>query len=257
MSGKKLCCLLLALILAALVSTSVAAQNEPQTLVVQLGPETGQNQGIIWQAEADWQFDGQAKLPMGNYVGQQTGQLAECRSFLYFPLDELPYKAQVQSAVLELYVDNWPFAGSGEFGVYQVQAEWAEPFGWEMQPEAGPTAVFSQTVTASEGWTTWDITSLVQSWADGDPNYGLMMAAAPQPETHTGWAAAARGRLAGGDSSLLPKLTVVYEPVQPPPPAPGPETPPVVPEPSTLALLGSAVSGLALYVGQQIRSRRH
>jgi hypothetical protein len=42
----------------------------------------------------------------------------------------------------------------------------------------------------------------------------------------------------------------------PPPPTPGPETPPVVPEASTLLLLGGALSGLAGYAGLQIRARR-
>jgi hypothetical protein len=41
-----------------------------------------------------------------------------------------------------------------------------------------------------------------------------------------------------------------------PTPTPGPETPPVVPEASTLVLLGGALSGLAGYAGLQIRARR-
>lgn len=41
-----------------------------------------------------------------------------------------------------------------------------------------------------------------------------------------------------------------------PAPPPQPEPPPVVPEPSTLLLLGSAASGLAAYVGLQLRARR-
>jgi uncharacterized protein YbdZ (MbtH family) len=42
----------------------------------------------------------------------------------------------------------------------------------------------------------------------------------------------------------------------PPTPAPAPQAPPVVPEASTLILLGGAISGLAGYAGLQLRARR-
>ncbi len=242
----------LLLLCAFLVLPGLAwAQDGTQTLVIQLGPNVGQNQGVIWQAEADWQFPGQETLPFGNYVGRQTGQLAQCRSFLLFPLDGLPAQAQVQSAVLELYVDDWPFAGSGDMGVYRVQASWTEPFTWTVQPPTDSSPIVTQRLTSTPGWTLWDITPLVQDWADGAPNYGLMLAAAPQPETEIGWAAAARGRLNEGDPGLLPRLTITYRPFQPPA-----ETPPVVPEASTLLLLGGAVSTLSLYIGRQLHARR-
>lgn len=41
------------------------------------------------------------------------------------------------------------------------------------------------------------------------------------------------------------------------PTKPPPDTPPVVPEASTLVLLGASATGLAAYVGLQIRARRH
>ena len=247
---------LLAVCVLILLPLGAGAQDNSRTLVVQLGPETGQNQGLVLAGDSEWndRFDGQVKLPFGNYVGWQTGQLVQCRSFLYFPLGNLPAPIQVQSAVLELYVDDWPFAGNGEFGVYQVQAAWSEPFDWAAQPPIDPTAVSSQTLAASAGWVSWDITPLVQEWADGAPNYGLMLAAAPQPDTEIGWAVAAHGRLSGGDPALLPRLTVVYEPRQALP-TPTPEPFPVVPEPSTLLLLGSAVSTLAIYAGWQRKTR--
>ena len=241
---------LLALCALFLLPPLVGAQDAPQTLTVQLGPDTGQNQGVVLAGDSDWgyRFDGRARLPFGNYTGPQTGQPVSCRSFLYFPLDDLPRQAQVQSALLELYVDDWPFAGSGSLGVYRVQAAWTEPFDWAAQPLAETTAIAAQTLTASEGWVSWDVAPLVQSWADGAPNYGLMLAAAPQPEAEIGWAAAARGRLAEGDPALLPRLTIVYELAQ--------AAPPIVPEPSTLLLLTGAVSTLALYAGWQIKTRR-
>jgi hypothetical protein len=53
------------------------------------------------------------------------------------------------------------------------------------------------------------------------------------------------------DDSVPAGITDTPEPTKPPP-----VTPPVVPEASTLVLLGGSATGLAAYVGLQIRARR-
>ena len=60
----------------------------------------------------------------------------------------------------------------------------------------------------------------------------------------------------GFTDTPTPTPTATLFPTWTPTPVPGGEAPPVVPEASTLILLGSAALGLSGYVGLQIRLRR-
>ncbi len=227
--------LLLTLATTALLARPATGQT---ALVVQLGPDYGMSLGVITPQPDTWPTDHSTTiLPFGNYLGPKTGQPVYSRAYLAFPLNELPAGAVVQQATLELYVDDWPFEGSATLGVYQVTAAWDETMDWAGRAPLATPALAATTVSSTAGWYAWDVTALVQGWVNGAPNYGLALAAYPDPDAApdaTGWAAAAQGR-AGSDPTLAPRLTIVYALAQTPtptPPAPPPTQPPPTPTPS-------------------------
>ncbi len=227
--------LLLTLGVTVLLTRPATGQT---ALVVQLGPDQGMSLGVITPRPDTWSTDhSTAILPFGNYLGAQTGQPVYSRAYLAFPLNELPAGAVVQQATLELYVDDWPFDGSATLGVYQVTAAWDETMDWAGRAPLATPALATTSVSSTPGWYAWDVTTLVQGWANGAPNYGLALAAYPDPNATpdaTGWAAAAQGRT-GSDPTLAPRLTIVYVLAQTPtptPPAPPPTQPPPTPTPS-------------------------
>lgn len=200
-------------------------------------------------------------FPFGNYVGPVSGYDVFCRTYLRFPLDEVPTGSTVHSATLQVYVDDfWPGPGGAPMSVYSVTAAWTpEGVDWydmAAWPALGE-AVATTDVSSTEGWFAWDVTPLVQGWADGTPNYGLAVAAAHLGSTESGWAAARR--LSADDAATRPYLEVAFsEPTptphplptatpQPPPPPAAPvptPAPPAAPVPTpTPALLLLPVSG--------------
>jgi len=59
-----------------------------------------------------------------------------------------------------------------------VESAWNETtMDWETQPKNSPTVVSSARVpTEKDVWVSWDVTSAVQAWVNGDaPNHGLMI----------------------------------------------------------------------------------
>ncbi len=145
------------------------------------------------------------------------------------------------SALLQVYVNDWPFNGSADLGVYRVTASWDESLIWATRPASDGILRATANVSSSEGWASWDVTSLLRAWRGGTANYGFMLGGAPAPDTREGdgWAAAGVGRTAG-DSAHAPRLVISYSF-----PPPGPTD---IPEPGTALLLASGLAALAGYL---------
>ncbi|MBW2600062.1 MAG: DNRLRE domain-containing protein [Deltaproteobacteria bacterium] len=113
----------------------------------------------------------------------------EKRAYLKF---DLPAGLGSSRAVLKLYQDN--MAGSVHtLGVYRVTSPWNEGTGiydsgeveqtaapgelcWMQQPSFNPVPVATfNSATNVPAWVEVDITSLVQQWQTGTPNYGLVI----------------------------------------------------------------------------------
>ncbi len=122
----------------------------------------------------------------------------------------------ITQATLSLYIREWYPTGSHQmaFGAYLVTTPWNEQeLTWENRPLVDVCFRATTVVSSTQGWYEWDITPFVQSWYDGTrPNYGVMLAAYPSPDTIGGWAVEAYGR--NITSTLVPKLQVTY--VRPP-----------------------------------------
>jgi hypothetical protein len=202
---------------------------------VQLDPD--QSVGVLSRDPASGERWSTSTLPFGNYVGSDSGEDVFCRTYLRFPLDGVPANSTVQSATLYVYVDDfWPGAGGAPMSIYPVATAWTPgDVAWDDMGN-WPTlegSVATTDVSSTEGWYTWDVTSLVQGWLDGAPNHGLAIAAAALDSTADNWAAARR--LTVDDADTRPYLDLTYveptptptsTPEPPPPPPPATATPP-------------------------------
>jgi len=199
---------------------------------LQLYPD--QSVGVLSRDPASGERWSTSILPFGNYIGPDSGENVFCRTYLRFPMNGIPAGSVVQSATLHVYVDDfWPGAGGAPMSIYPVAAAWAPgDVGWDDRGNWPTLAggVTTTDVSSTEGWYTWDATTLVQGWLDGSPNHGLAIAAAALDSTADNWAAARR--LTADDPDTRPYLNVTYleptptsTPEPPPPPPPATATP--------------------------------
>ncbi len=200
---------------------------------LQIHPD--QSVGVLSEDPGSGERWSTSVFPLGNYIGPASGNDVFCRTYLRFPLDEIPAGATIQSATLHVYVDDfWPGPGGAPMSAYPVTVAWTpEGVGWN-DMSAWPAleeAVVTTTVTSDGDWFTWDVTPLAQGWLDGTPNHGLAVAAADLGSTANNWAAARR--LTAGDPATRPYLKVAFtEPTPTPTPQPPPPpTPPPTPTP--------------------------
>jgi len=194
--------------------------------ILRVSPD--QNVGVLSEEPASGQRWSTDVFPFGNYVGMVSGNAVFCRTYLHFPLDAIPADAIVQSATLHVFVDDyWPAPGSAPMSAYPVtmawtpdEVDWYDMGAW---PAPGGSMATIE-VSSTGGWFVWDVTTLVQSWVAGAPNYGVAIAAADLGSTASNWAAARR--LSVNDPATMPYLTVTYTQVPTPTPTATPTAPP-------------------------------
>ena len=117
------------------------------------------------------------------YDPENTGK-AVTRSFFSVGLPTLPSGSKVSNATFNFYQYYRLNAANSYTGqIRRVTTEWASRFTtmtWNNQPSTDGTAVASRNVDGAIGWKDWNITSLVQQWYGGTPNYGLGVFASPE-----------------------------------------------------------------------------
>lgn len=114
----------------------------------------------------------------------------------------LPSGTTIDSATLSIHVNQ----ASGEtVNVHRITADWSETgvtwanFGGSYDP-----TVVGSFVADSPGWKSVDITSLVQEWADGTPNFGVLLEQGLTPYT-------TYRSSEFSEVSLRPKFEICYE----------------------------------------------
>jgi hypothetical protein len=199
----------LALLLTALAATAVAQSQ------LRVGPD--QSVGVLSEDPAYGERWSTTVLPIGNYVGPESGNDVFCRTYLRFPLGSIPADAQVDSATLRVYVDDyWPEPGSAPMAVYPVAVDWTPASVDWMDMGAWPALgapVAATDVSSTAGWYSWDVTPLINGWLAGSANNGLAVAAANLTSTEADWAAARR--LTAADAGTTPYLELTYRTPQP------------------------------------------
>jgi Zn-dependent metalloprotease len=104
-------------------------------------------------------------------------------SYLRFNLDPIPPRATIQSAQLQLYLVQWDGTTPSPVRVHGLSQSWDESvIRWSNQPPPG-LIVATQSIPASVGYKTWDVTALVQAWVNGDlANEGLVLTPGTQQQ---------------------------------------------------------------------------
>jgi hypothetical protein len=217
--------------LASLVLATIVAMAAAQAGAVTISFQNGAD-GYTGADNRSFSYDGlvgddvirvdlpNAAQPAGSYAWIFFGDILGAAA--------IPDGATITEATLEGWVDN-PFGSATVARLLGDIASRPADFGtsagtfYEDDPAEASSAAHA--ACASGGLCdppvpiVWDVTAIVQAWANGDTNFGFVLV----PETTNG------GNIIGTDSTLnptlRPTLTVTY-----------------VPEPGALALLAAAAA---------------
>ncbi|MFD5426224.1 DNRLRE domain-containing protein [Streptomyces sp. NPDC127084] len=157
---------------------------------------------------------GSTELKAGTYNGAE-----KARSFLQFNVDK--YKGKVVTDTdLRLYSYYSSTCNTANAGneVRRITAAWdPSAVTWSNQPATTATgAVVNKSAkgynsTCPAGHVSWDIDAIVQAWADGQPNYGVRIAAVDESDVLT-WRRYHSANQTDGshNAAYEPSLTVTY-----------------------------------------------
>ncbi len=151
------------------------------------GPENYADVGIIKVIEIRDQLNisdsyVRSAVPAGNYgasatlfAGRGTGTLGIYRTFVKFILPQYLSEVKILNASLYLYKSADTGTPTGiNLGAHRVLVDWSETtINWNNQPGFSQTPTASVTPpTTNNLYLRWDVTSDVQAFVDGTPNYG-------------------------------------------------------------------------------------
>lgn len=115
-------------------------------------------------------------------VGTGPSTLTKNRALLFFDLGLIPNNAIINAATLNIY------GGAGnarQINLHKVTSQWDNSTNWSTQPTFDPVATASFTRLAAGGNHAVDAKNLVQDWANGAPNYGLLLKNADESVINT------------------------------------------------------------------------
>ena len=157
---------------ASITITVNPAAIVEQTMTLPLEPLNGQD-SYIYKGNPDTNFNS-SELIIGNGFGLND----VLWSFLQFDLSNVPANATIVSADFKLF-QHESFNMEGLIiGVHKVNGPWSEnTLTWNSMPSYDVTPEDTILRDPSENiWISWDITSLMQGWVDGNiTNYGVVL----------------------------------------------------------------------------------
>ncbi len=173
----------------------------------------------------------------GNYIGFGIGGTDQSSMLLSFDLSQIPAGSTITSATLFIYSleDNRP-QGALSYA-YELKKDWEEgtnaagcgnplsqmpsnwtqassSVNWQQGGATGTEDIYPTGIPSSEegiGWIEWDFTSLVDSWVNDSashPNYGAVLHGTSL-DTWNGVKVYSRNYAI--DTSLRPKITIIYD----------------------------------------------
>jgi hypothetical protein len=151
-------------------------------------------------------------LYVGNSYDRAQNLSGPARIYIQFDLSAVPNRALVVSAEILLYQMFAP-ASAQTYEVHAVQSPWNEfAMNWKTQPSSDAAVITAaQAPAVKDAWASWNVTSAVQTWVNGEaPNYGLMIRI---QDERTGVANEASGFYSREYSKhdLTPKLRVLAQ----------------------------------------------
>lgn len=85
-----------------------------------------------------------------------------------YDFSEISTEARIDSATFSIYHYTTWSDGATNFGLYQVDQAWdADSLTWNKQKEYSHTFIQYQKANKTEGWITWDVKDVVNSWVQG------------------------------------------------------------------------------------------
>ncbi|MBN1874661.1 MAG: DNRLRE domain-containing protein [Anaerolineae bacterium] len=199
-------------IILARAPVPLAAHASAETLILPVA------QSLILEHTAAGTIVVDQALKVGNIP--LSGDAAYYRGYLRFDLTRLPPGAQVKHAHLVFHVDRFdysypsaPAPGTAlSCGVYTVTESWQPSATWMW--EDNPAIVTSTTAltTILFEYTdvyTVNVTGIVQSWAAGQPNHGLLVGLYPDPDALAAFTAVLHGPAAISET-VRPRLEITY-----------------------------------------------
>ncbi|MEU6524215.1 DNRLRE domain-containing protein [Streptomyces sp. NPDC046924] len=157
---------------------------------------------------------GSTELKAGTYNGSE-----KARSFLKFNVSKYAGKHIVDTdlRLYSYYSSTCSTAGSGN-QVRRITSDWdPSAVSWSQQPTTTTTGAVTSTAakgynsTCPAGHVSWDIDTIVQAWADGQPNYGVRLAAVDEKDPLTWRRYHSANQTAGAHNAAYePSLTVTY-----------------------------------------------
>ncbi|AJY73854.1 DNRLRE domain-containing protein [Paenibacillus beijingensis] len=157
-------------------------------------------------------YDGSSdSFSVGSWSGYYDSSYNSYEGFFQFDLTSIPINSVINNASMELYIFSGYTDNSHTGNVYRVTSAWDETTtqvpSYDSTNSVPTVTGYLGTVLNSvnkPGWWVTNITSIVQQWANGTPNYGVMvrtgaLQSAKIIRTHE-----------YTDSAYRPKLTVTY-----------------------------------------------
>ena len=124
-------------------------------------------------------FGGLSNLDVGWY-----GNFGAVRTLLKFGLDNIPSNAHINGAQLFLYLDfSLPNNDGGmQLNYARATQSWSEGSAtWNNAAGIGGSQSVLGTVGSNPGWASFDLTSQVQQWVNGQSNNGLIIIGEESP----------------------------------------------------------------------------
>ena len=140
--------------------------------------------------------------------GVQSTTSTRYLSLFQFDLSDIPLRSIIDSAVLKLWSFDDGFTWNAEttqLAKMNIEAWAAGTATYNNRPDTTDDDQASGTNSGYNTWYSWDMQALVQSWANGNANYGLTLI---QDGLTT-----AKGKCFKKSGVYVPKLTINYTPV--------------------------------------------
>ncbi len=200
--------------LSAFSTSSLRANGQEQTMVVQPGPD-GKDAYICTCKPSTPSPAGDPTHLWQGYLDQPPAFNQCFEGFLIqWSFPKLPNEATILSAKMELYCDYFYGTKSGKAVFRLVTGPWDEAtVAWANKPEVQSDSEITADWPSGQTWLSLDVTEFVRGWHEGTfPNHGIFALS-----TGTGQSTSSAAFLSSdsGNARQRPKLTITYT-LQPP-----------------------------------------